>query len=274
MWPNQEFVNFLNESKWQKMDPNDVFSPSIVFLWHWLKIFRPKTSINQIAAKTVAFSYCCLWTNLQLPVLSTTVFDVDMLPHFSSSSMQWLDVLNGTLQPSRRSCWVLLPLASHCFHPPSRPPTCEAEGTTDRTDSNRWSLAFNFGESLKTYMFFLFFFVFFWKKTQNGLRLDFIDGKSMIRFESKDSPEALTMPNCRRKWPVASNVKNVFTEIPAFDEEVGILQYRCFVFFSTPQKKGHGLFILWGLNFKRLAPAGSDRALDWLRLSSDWLKPQ
>lgn len=187
----------------------------------------------------MAFSYCCLSTNLQLPVLSTTVFDVDMLPHFSSSSMQWLDVLNGTLQPSRRSCWVLLPLASRCFHPPSRPPTCEAEGKTDRTDSNRWSLAFNFGESLKTYGSF-FVFVFFWggKRTQNGLRLDFIDGKSMIRFESKDSPEALTMPNCRRKWPVASNVKNVFTEIPAFDfQKLESCSFSLFcVFFSTAKK--------------------------------------
>lgn len=114
---------FPNDKRWESQFQWCIFSWKIVFLWHWLRFVHPKTSIfTKIAAKTVAFSYCCLSTNLQLPVLSTTVFDVDMLPHFSSSSMQWLDVLNGTLQPSRRSCWVLLPLASRCFHPPSRPP--------------------------------------------------------------------------------------------------------------------------------------------------------
>lgn len=88
--------------------------------------------------------------------------------------------------------------------------------------------------------FFLFLLFFLGeKKTQNGLRLDFIDGKSMIRFESKDSPEALTMPNCRRKWPVASNVKNVFTKKnPAFDfQKLESRSFSLFCFFFPPQKK-------------------------------------
>ena len=121
-------------------------------------------------------------------------------------------------------------------------------------------------------MGFLFFWVFFWKKTQNGLRLDFIDGKSMIRFESKDSPEALTMPNCRRKWPVASNVKNVFTEIPAFDfqklESCSFSLFCCFFF--PPQKKATAsssfeAWILRGLHqLDRTLPWSKVEVIIWL----------